>query len=57
MCVAFCTIRHGYGAWRGTPVGRHSASGSSFDSRSRASFSAHGCSGSSSPFGSASLRS
>ncbi len=40
MCVGVCRIRHGYGACRGTPVGRHSASGSSFDRRSSVTFNA-----------------
>src|SRR5439155_5201068 len=47
--VAVCTILQGYGAMRGTPVGRQFASGSSFDMRSAVSFSAHGCKGSFSP--------
>src|SRR3984885_7197123 len=55
MCVAFlCVgdwmIRHGYGANRGTPVGKQFASGSSFDCRESMTLLPSGDSGIVSPF-------
>src|SRR5262245_50384440 len=51
MCVGVCTIRHGYGAMRGTPLGRQLACGSSFDWRFSMIARADGSSGIVSPFG------
>src|SRR5579862_777955 len=50
MCVGVSTILHGYGARRGTPVGRQFASGSSLDNRALRLLSPAGFNGSVSPF-------
>src|SRR5258708_36414576 len=49
--VGGCRTRRGYGAWRGTPVGRQFASGSSPDRRDAISFLPASFSGTSTPFG------
>src|SRR5580698_403213 len=50
LCVGDWTIRHGYGANRGTPVGKQFASGSSFDCRDSMTLLPSGDSGIVSPF-------